>query len=52
MQLSSGRWFPTGDFNAGFVRRAHDVREVASGVFVYGLTAKQGVVTRRMTLLR
>jgi WD40 repeat protein len=27
-------------------------REVASGVYVYRLTAKQGVVTRRMTLAR
>jgi len=27
-------------------------REVASGVYVYRLTAKQGVVTRRMVLLR
>jgi len=27
-------------------------RAVASGVYVYRLTAPQGVVTRRMTLLR
>jgi hypothetical protein len=27
-------------------------REVASGVYIYRLTGKQGVVTRRMTLLR
>jgi flagellar hook assembly protein FlgD len=27
-------------------------REVASGVYVYRLTGKQGVLTRRMTLLR
>jgi WD40 repeat protein len=44
--------FLSGSHSVVWDGRDANGREVASGVYVYRLTAKQGVVTRRMVLLR
>ena len=47
-----GQTLPSGHHSVVWDGRDAIGREVASGVYVYRLTAPQGVVTKRMTLLR
>ena len=47
-----GRTFLSGQHAVMWDGRDTIGREVASGVYVYRLTAPQGTVTKRMTLLR
>jgi len=49
---SAAQAFPPGHHEVVWDGRDNNGREVASGVYVYRLTAKQGVVTRRMVLAR